>query len=219
MFTKNVCQTKTNLERQVLPRGVSPWESTFRWGDTFLSGKFGGGPSFRGLVERFPVWWPSCPQHASCHGLRLRTQNYEEVMIRRRTMIITIIVVRMVMMIIVIVIRMMMRRGRMITIECCCYEDGDDVYCLCYDDHDDDQDDQDDDDDEDDDHDDHHDDDDHDQEDQWDHDSMPTWEFCPSQSRCLSPVVVLCNERTLKSLRCMDLMTGESNKYFTCAVT
>lgn len=69
------------------------------------------------------------------------------------------------------------------------------------------------------DHDDHHDDDDHDQEDQWDHDSMPTWEFCPSQSRCLSPVVVLCNERTLKSLRCMDLMTGESNKAFTCAVT
>ena len=71
----------------------------------------------------------------------------------------------------------------------------------------------------DDDDDDHHDDHDHDQEDQGDHDSMPTWQFCPSQSRCLSSVVVLCNERTLKSLRCMDLMTGESNKYFTCVVS
>ncbi len=39
------------------------------------------------------------------------------------------------------------------------------------------------------------------------------------QSRGLSFVVVMCNERTSKSLRCIDLTTGELKKYSICVVS
>ena len=46
---------------------VSPWESAFRWGDTFLSGKFGGGPGLRGCEV-----WSKDVQFDGLHALSIQ---------------------------------------------------------------------------------------------------------------------------------------------------